>query len=165
MTHTFCFIWQKCNHNTVIIITTWRWQISWGWKEDKRLEIFSQIFCFMYELTNYLMWSCKNVPILIHLTQWHIIFFAWRKWHMVRRELSTTYLIIPASNKLWLFIVKKLAPPVETEGSSPLISKLILSNNITSHPHSLNLLLSTLLYKRCNMFHVSFHTHKKQLTR
>jgi len=41
------------------------------------------------ELTNYLMRSCKHVPISIHLTQWQVIFFAWRKWHTVRMRLGT----------------------------------------------------------------------------
>jgi len=47
---------------------------------------FSQTLC---ELTNYLMLSYKNVPILIHLTQWYTIFFAWGEWHMVKMRLST----------------------------------------------------------------------------
>jgi hypothetical protein len=42
------------------------------------------------ELTNHLMWNCKNVPILIHLTHWHISFFSRRKWHIVRMRLNIT---------------------------------------------------------------------------
>jgi len=44
----------------------------------------------LYELTYYLMWSYKNIPILILLAQWHIICFTWRKWYMVKMRLSTT---------------------------------------------------------------------------
>jgi len=33
------------------------------------------------ELTDYLVGSCKNVPVLIHLTQWNIVFSPRRKWH------------------------------------------------------------------------------------
>jgi hypothetical protein len=42
------------------------------------------------DLTNYLMRSSKNMLVLIYLTQWHIISFAWRQWHMDRMRLSLT---------------------------------------------------------------------------
>jgi len=59
---------------------------------DMPLEFESEIWPSLCELTNYWMWSCKHVLILIYeyLTLGYVIFFAWIGWHMVRMRLSTT---------------------------------------------------------------------------
>jgi len=70
-----------------------------GWNSDKRLDnagnklfFFLDFLILVYEFTTYLIWSCENIPILIHLTEWNIVFFSWRKWHVVSMRLSTTTL-------------------------------------------------------------------------
>jgi hypothetical protein len=54
----------------------------------------------MCSLTNYLMWSSKHKTILILFAQWHILFLALRKWHVVRMRLRTIALCDQGHNKL-----------------------------------------------------------------
>jgi hypothetical protein len=45
------------------------------------------------ELTNYLIWSCESVPVLMRFNQGHITFFPWR--HVIRMRLSADVLEFP----------------------------------------------------------------------
>jgi len=70
--------------------------------EDKSLDnpgngflFISDYFWFsMCEITNFLTWNCKNVHILIQLTQYRATFFAWIRWHVIKMRLSSTALCI-----------------------------------------------------------------------
>jgi hypothetical protein len=78
-------------------ITNWCWQISWGeTKTNGSIMLVrnsvSLDFLFDFNVLSYISLDMKfkNVPLLIHLTQWHIVFFSWRKWNVLRTKLSTT---------------------------------------------------------------------------
>jgi hypothetical protein len=86
-------LWFPEQQNSSLTLRNWL-----GWSKDKRLgnadnkHFLWDSFVSVCELTKYLICSCKNVPILLHMAHWHVIFLTRRMLHMVGIMLSASNL-------------------------------------------------------------------------
>jgi hypothetical protein len=62
------------------------------------------------------MCSCKNVPVLMRLAQWHIIYLAWRKWHIIRTKFNNAGAALePEAVYTAIFIIRHKVGPIPTQ--------------------------------------------------